>query len=429
MNAPHDKRRVETKDFDSRAMAMGLFDELRSQTSDTVGVTRESYGKGEQKALNLIKSAAQEHGLETEIDAAANLIVTLPGNAPDRPVIACGSHVDSVPQGGNYDGAAGVVAGLVCLARLRAEAIVPQRTIKLWALRGEESAWYGKSYIGSSALFGLLSPDDLAAIHRNGKRVLADALKSCGAAVARIGRGEQLLDPASIAAYLELHIEQGPVMVARDLPTAVVTGIRGCIRHRSVRCRGEAGHSGAVPRWLRRDALFAAAELISNLDEHWRVLLERGLDLVVTCGIIGTNPDDHSMSRIPGEVTFSFEVRSQSMDTLEAFYHLMQTECRQIGKSRKVQFEFDRRVLSLPARMDEGWMKRLLDVSSSLGLPTETIPSGAGHDAAIFSNAGIPTGMIFVRNENGSHNPDEAMDIDDFMKGTEILYHALLTAD
>ena len=190
----------------------------------------------------------------------------------------------------------------------------------------------------------------------------------------------------------------------------------------------KAGHSGAVPRWLRRDALFPTAELISNLDEHWRVLLERGLDLVVTCGIIGTNPDDHSMSRIPGEVTFSFEVRSQSMDTLEAFHHLMQTECRQIGKSRKVQFEFDRRVLSLPARMDEGRVKRLQDVSSSLGLPTENISSGAGHDAAIFSNAGVPTGMIFVRNENGSHNPDEAMDINDFMMGTEILYHSLLAA-
>ena len=429
MNAPHEKREVGTKDFDALSMATWLFDELRRQTADTVGVTRESYGKGEQKALNLIKSVAKDRGLETEIDEAANLIVTMPGSEPDRPVIACGSHIDSVPQGGNFDGAAGVVAGLVCLARMRAEGIIPQRTIKLWALRGEESAWYGKSYIGSSALFGRLSSDDLAATHRNGKLVLADALKSCGAAVDRIERGEQLLEPASISVYLELHIEQGPVMVARDLPTAVVTGIRGCIRHRSVLCRGEAGHSGAVPRWLRRDALFATAELISNLDEHWRVLLERGLDLVITCGIIGTNPDDHSMSRIPGEVSFSFEIRSQSMDTLEAFYHLMQTEFHRIEKSRMVKFEFDRRVVSLPARMDEGWVKRLQDISSSLGLSTETIPSGAGHDAAVFSNAGIPSGMIFVRNENGSHNPDEAMDIDDFMKGTEILYHAFQTED
>ena len=127
-------------------------------------------------------------------------------------------------------------------------------------------------------------------------------------------------------------------MVARGFPVAVVTGIRGNIRHRSVRCVGEAGHSGAVPRWLRRDAVFAAADLISRLDEHWRVLLERGLDLVVTTGIIGTNAAEHAMSRIPGEVEFSFEVRSQSLETLEAFYHLMRTECRNISAARKVEF-------------------------------------------------------------------------------------------
>ncbi|MHA1537262.1 MAG: Zn-dependent hydrolase [Alphaproteobacteria bacterium] len=429
MSAPRGKRRGKLAGFDPRSMATGLFDELRRQTADTLGVTRESYGKGEQAGLNLIEAAAREHGLKTETDAAANLIVTLPGSDPGQPAIACGSHIDSVPLGGNFDGAAGVIAGLIALARMRAQAIVPPRTVKLFVLRGEESAWYGKSFIGSSALFGLLTPADLAATHRDGTKVLRDAMKSCGAGVARIAKGERLLDPASLAAYLELHIEQGPVMVARDFPTAIVTGIRGCLRHRAMRCQGEAGHSGAVPRWLRRDALFATAELIANLDEHWRVLLERGLDLVVTCGIIGTNPDDHSMSRIPGEVTFSFEVRSQSLDTLEAFYHVMQTECRQIEKSRKVRFEFDRRVLSHPARMDEGWVKRLQDVSSRLGLPTETIPSGAGHDAAIFANAGIPSGMIFVRNQKGSHNPDEAMDINDFMKGAEILYHALLAAD
>ncbi len=262
MNAPPENHPVETIDFDARSLAIWLFDEPRNQTADeTAGATRESYGKGEQKALDLIKSVATEHGLETEIDEAANLIMTLPGSEPDRPSIACGSHIDSVPQGGNYDGAAGVVAGLLCLARMRTQNIVPQRTIKLWALRGEESAWYGKSYIGSSALFGHLCADDLAAAHRNGRRSLADALKSCGAAVDRIERGDQLLDPASIAVYLELHIEQSPVMVARDLPTAIVTGIRGCIRHRTIRCLGETGHSGAAPRWLRRDALFTTAEL------------------------------------------------------------------------------------------------------------------------------------------------------------------------
>src|SRR6185312_6005596 len=120
----------------------------------------------------------------------------------------------------------------------------------------------------------------LALPHRTDRRSLREHMRERGADVERIARGERLLDPATVAAYLELHIEQGPVMVARGMPTAVVTGIRGNIRHQAVTCLGEAGHSGAVPRWLRRDAVFAVAELITHLDEHWRILLERGLDLV-----------------------------------------------------------------------------------------------------------------------------------------------------
>lgn len=414
--------------IDSKALGARLFDDLREATTDGIGVTRQSYGPGEQRAMELIKKAAEEHGLATSWDAAANLVVTVDGREPDLPFVACGSHLDSVPQGGNFDGAAGVIAGLLCLARMRAEGFVPRRTIKLIALRGEESAWFGKSYIGSSALLGQLTEQDLASTNQAIGRTLADCMREHGADVDRIGRGEPLLDPKSIAAYLELHIEQGPVMVARGLPTAIVTGIRGNVRHKSIVCVGEAGHSGAVPRWLRRDAVFAAAELISHLDEHWRVLLERGLDLVVTTGIIATNPAEHAMSRIPGEVGFSFEVRSQSSETLEAFYHLMRTECRNIGISRKVDFRFDRRVDSKPARMNEGWIERLKMLSEKLGLPTETIPSGAGHDASVFANAGVPAAMIFVRNEHGSHNPREAMNLDDFFLGTELLYHAMLDA-
>lgn len=419
-------RRTDAGAFDLPGLAARLFDALRTATGDGIGVTRESYGPGEQKAAEIIKATAEEMGLATEWDAAANLVVTLRGREADRPFIACGSHLDSVPQGGNYDGAAGVIAGLLCLARLRHEGVTPSRTIKLIALRGEESAWFGKTYIGSSALFGELSEADLTLRHRTDRRSLKEHMQERGADVERIAAGETLLDPATVAAYLELHIEQGPVMVARDLPTAVVTGIRGNIRHQAVTCIGEAGHSGAVPRWLRRDAVFAVAELITHLDEHWRILLERGLDLVITTGIIGTNPAEHAMTRIPGEVSFSLDIRSQSIDTLEAFYQLLLTECRSIGAARKVEFRFDRRLESRPARMSEAWIERLTAISSRLGLPTETLPSGAGHDASIFANAGVPSAMIFVRNEHGSHNPAEAMELDDFLKGVELLYQALL---
>lgn len=426
MTAPRQTSSLSSNSLDLRTLAASLFDELRHATGDGVGITRESYGVGEQKAVEIIKAFAERHGLPTEWDAAANLVITLPGRKPNHPFIACGSHLDSVPHGGNYDGAAGVIAGLLSIVRMHSEGVVPPHTIKVIGLRGEESAWFGKAYVGSSALFGQLTKDDLALTDRKTGRSLADCMRERGADINRIARGERLLDPKDVAAYLELHIEQGPVMVSRDLPTAIVTGIRGNVRHKNVVCLGEAGHSGAVPRWLRRDAVFAIAELIGHVDEHWRVLLERGLDLVVTVGMIGTNPEDHAISRIPGEVRFSFEARSQDTYTLEAFYNLFRAECERITKTRKVQFRLDRRLDSSPARMDEGWIERLIKLSDQLGLPMETVASGAGHDAAVFANAGIPAAMIFVRNKNGSHNPYEAMELDDFAKGTELLYHALL---
>jgi N-carbamoyl-L-amino-acid hydrolase len=214
-------------------------------------------------------------------------------------------------------------------------------------------------------------------------------------------------------------------MVARELPLAVVSGIRGNVRHNQVVCTGEAGHSGVVPRWLRRDAMFAVADLIVRLDDHWRVLLERGTDLVVTAGVVTTDPAEHSISRIPGRVSFSFEARSKSPDTLEAFYQLMHAECKAISRERGVKFEFDRRQMSEPAQMDPAICAVIADACKQRGTAYDVIPSGAGHDASLFANAGVPAGMLFIRNQNGSHNPDEAMEMSDFMLGVQVLDDAV----
>jgi len=408
------------------ALADRMFTELRALSVDGGGVSRESYGPGEQAAMEYCAVIAEKEGLAVRYDAAANLILELAGADEAAPCIVCGSHLDSVPQGGNYDGAAGVIAGLLALIRMKRAGTVPPRTIRVMALRGEESAWFGQCYLGSSALFGQLAADDLDRRHRTTGRTLGDYMKEAGAEVERIRDGERLLDPATVAAYIELHIEQGPVMVARDLPVAVVTGLRGNIRHGGVVCRGEAGHAGAIPRWLRHDAVMATADLLHRYDEHWRALLERGLDLVVTAGMIATDPEEHAMSRIPGECRFCLEVRSQSIDTLEAFYQLMRTEADNVGRERGVAFEFDRRSLSQPAVMDERWIRHLLESCAALDLPAERLASGAGHDAAVFANSGVPSAMIFVRNEHGSHNPREAMALDDFLHGADVLHAALL---
>jgi beta-ureidopropionase / N-carbamoyl-L-amino-acid hydrolase len=411
-----------------RDLAEELFEALKRETGDGVGITREAYSERESAALAIVEAKAAELGLTSERDAGANLVVTLPGSEPKLPFLACGSHLDSVPQGGNFDGAAGVVAALAVLASFAGEGFTPRRSVRLYGLRGEESARFGKAYIGSSALFGKLSAANLSAKDLTTGRTLADCMRDVGVDVDRLKKRRPLINPKSIAAWIELHIEQGPVLVSRDLPIGIVTGIRGNFRHRTVECIGEPGHSGAVPRWLRHDAVFATAELISRLDRHWETFLERGEDAVVTCGVLGTDPQEHAIARIPGRVRFSFEVRSQSRETLESFYELFLSECRSIEERSGVEFNLDRRVDSAPALMDAGWVVRLKQAARGLGLPDEEIPSGAGHDAAIFANAGVPSAMIFVRNRHGSHNPKESMDLDDFVKGVAVMKEAIKEA-
>jgi N-carbamoyl-L-amino-acid hydrolase len=411
-----------------RALAERLFADLRELSFDGVGITRDSYGAGESAALSIIDHAARAHGLATERDAAANLVVTLPGFNPALPALACGSHLDSVPHGGNFDGAAGVIAGLLALIALRDEGVRLPRSIRLYGLRGEESAAFGRAYTGSSALFGRLSAADLDLRHAVTGRTLGEAMQDVGADMHRIARGEVLLDPTSLSGWLELHIEQGPVLDTRGIPLAAVTGIRGNVRHREVVCLGEAGHSGAVPRGLRHDAVFAVAELLHRMDAHWQAFLDQGEDLVVTTGVIGTDPSEHAIARIPGKARFSFEARSENPATLEAFYDVFEAECRAVGADKSVRFETGPRLDTAPAVMDHTLVGCIRAAIRRLGLPDEPMPSGAGHDSAVFANAGVPSAMVFVRNAHGSHNPDEAMGMDDFMQGVEALRQALVAA-
>lgn len=412
---------------DAAASAEALFAALHRIGWDGTGITRPSYAAAESAALDHIAAAAHALGLATRRDRAANLVVTLPGADPGLASVSCGSHLDSVPQGGNFDGAAGVIAGLLALAALR-DLPGRRRDLCLFALRGEESAWFGRPYLGSSALFGDLGAEDLATPRLGDGETLAEAMAATGADVPAIAEGARLLDPARLAAWFELHIEQGPVLVARNLPVAVVTGLRGNLRHREIVCAGAAGHSGAVPRWLRHDAVFAVAELIARLDRHWQQMLAQGQDLVVTVGTIGTDPAEHAISRIPGLVRFSLEARSESADTLAAFDALLHEECAAIESATGVAFRFDRRRDTAPAQMDPALIASLRETAAALGLPGETMPSGAGHDAAVFANHGVPSAMIFVRNAHGSHNPNEAMAMTDFLDGTRLLLAALAQA-
>lgn len=405
-------------------LARDLFDDLRVAHHDGVGITRETYGPGETAAMRRIERLASGAGLDCAWDAAANLRITLPGTDPALPAASCGSHLDSVPQGGNYDGAAGVIAGLMALLSAPRP---PPRTLHLFVLRGEESAWYGRPYLGSSALLGQFDPAwlDLPNIRDPGL-TLGAAMAREGADLGAVASRAPLIAPGSLSHFVELHIEQGPVMVARKVPVGLVSGIRGNHRHPAARAIGEAAHSGAVPRWLRRDAVLGAADFAMRLDATWRTLLERGEDLVMTFGIFTTDPSEHAMTRVPGEVRFTLEWRSESEATLDAFGALVAAEAAEIARERRVRIELGPGVRTPPAMMDARLLAFARRLCQTARLPHEVVASGAGHDAAIFANAGVPAAMVFVRNEHGSHNPREAMDFSDFLHGAAVLREVLL---
>ncbi|MFJ3371498.1 allantoate amidohydrolase [Pseudomonas sp. NPDC086251] len=406
-----------------KQQARQIFSEIAELSQDLeIGITRESYGAGENAAIAYLSQFARANGLHVHTDRAGNVIYQR-ANDNGQPAIWIGSHLDSVPQGGNYDGLAGVVAGLLCLIRLDREQVQTLQPLRVLGLRGEESAWFGKSYMGSRALIGGLTGHDLALVNRFSKKTLGEAMRAVGADLEAIVSQQWLIEREQFAGYLEVHIEQAESLERMGQAIGIVPGIRGNLRHNLVRCLGEDGHSGAVSREDRHDSVFAVSELVAHIDQRWGEWLSDGKDLVVTVGTFGTNASHHAVSRIPGEVSFSLEIRSLHQPTLEAFYRLIHAEIRHIEEHRQVRFEFDERIDTQPAAMHGPWVDALVRVTREHGWKGVLTPSGAGHDAAVFANAGIPSAMLFIRNQHGSHNPHEAMELDDFIEATEVLYH------
>jgi beta-ureidopropionase / N-carbamoyl-L-amino-acid hydrolase len=403
-------------------LAAALFDSLKQATRRGSGIVRDSYGPGEQAAHDIMRTAAEDIGLDVSVDAIGNLMMTMRGRDPRAPRIIIGSHLDSVSQGGNYDGAAGVVAGLCALAALRQAGIQIGCDITVMGIRAEESAWFDVAYLGSAGAFGLLDPACLGIPRSDNGRTLEATLIECGFDPQAIRERRRLLDPARIRAYLELHIEQGPTLVAKQLPAAVVTGIRGCKRFRNARCIGEYGHSGAVNRLHRHDAVAATVALLHHLENVWLQQEAAGADLVITSGELYTNPAMHGPSKIAGETHFVIDVRSVADATMNAVADEARHAAARIGEAYRVGFDLGATSDSPPAIMDGRLRASLV---SRLQEPFE-MASGAGHDAAVFAKMGIPTGMIFVRNQHGSHNPDEAMTLEDFGTATRAMLGLLV---
>lgn len=401
-----------------RNLARDLFARIFAATTGPgLGVTRESYGLGETAALQLVAEVAREHGLEPRSDRAGNLFIASDGKWPDEAVVI-GSHLDSVPCGGNYDGLAGVLAGLLCMIKAKARGV--NKPFVALGLRGEESAWYGIPYIGSRAIFGRLSNDDLQRRHvKLPGKSLGNAMASCALTdMPAIAKGERLLPTYAIKEFWELHIEQGPVLQDKGVPVGIVTGIRGNTRAPKARMFGQAGHSGTTPHYLRKDAVLRFSQLLVRLDLHRQFVHEMGKDIVMTCGIVGTDPAKHSMTTIADEVTFALDVRSMDAPIVHNFYDYAK------GLAGD-DVEWGDLVTTPGLKINDGTWCRVAEACERLGVNAMPMPSGAGHDAAIFAHNGVESGMVFVRNQHGSHNPHEAMNIDDFMLGVEVLWETV----
>src|SRR5204863_9499870 len=250
-------------------LAASLFEALSRATRHGRGNVRDSYGDGEQAAHDISRSAADAAGLEVSIDPIGNLSMTLPGRDRSAPRIVMGWHLDSGPHGGNFDGAAGVVAGVSVLSAMKRARFVPDYDLSVMAIRAEESAWFDIAYLGSGGAFGLLDPACLSIPRSDNGQSLEATLKQRGFDPQPIRARRRLLDPSRIRAYLELHIEQGPTLVARGLPAAVVSGIRGCRRFRNARWTGAYGHWGGVSRTYRRDAVAATVASLHTVETVW----------------------------------------------------------------------------------------------------------------------------------------------------------------
>ncbi len=397
-----------------------LFDRLRADGLDEPGVSRDPYGAGEQRAHATIAAVARGLNLEITADAAANMYMTLPGQDRSAPRVVIGSHLDSVPHGGNFDGAAGVVAGLAAVKALQTLGLQPAQDITVMVIRAEESVWFQVSYIGSRGALGTLPDGALDVCRIDTGRRLADHITDCGGDPEQLARRVAYLDPASIRAYLELHIEQAPSLVEAGRPVAICTGIPGNFRYPHARIEGADDHVG-LPRRFRRDAAMAGAAFAMAMDALWEEFDAKGIPMACTIGRFHTDPTRHGLTIVPGVFSFSLDVRAYDEAILLELEQRVNAIIAGIEQQRGVRFHRGPIARAAVGPADPAIRSALTAAADDLGIATLDIGSPASHDGAAFAACGVPIGMVFVKNRNGSHNPFEAMDINDLLDGTSVL--------
>jgi len=398
-----------------RARLLGRLAQLAELgASPSGGINRPAYGPAHAQAAAQVARWAQEAGLEVGLDATGNLIVTLAGEHPERPAIALGSHLDTVPHGGAFDGALGVLAGLEVLQTLREQRVPLARPLTLIAFADEEGNNFGIGVLSAQLWIGAIPPERHAEILDREGRSLDDYLKAFAVpGVTRSVRPE-------LAGYLELHVEQGPVLDRDGGVAAAVTGIVG-ISRTTVRFVGEANHAGTTPMALRKDALWGGAEVALKVRE---VAFATGTEAVGTVGLFEVSPGATNV--VPGEVELRIELRSLDESLLARLRADLEAFAAEVAARHRLSLTLEPWHLSPATPMHPLALKATEQALADAGLPVRSMPSWAGHDAKVLARR-MPTGMIFVPSRGGySHSPLEDTDDDHCAAGAEVLLHAAL---
>ncbi|HYL81469.1 MAG TPA: Zn-dependent hydrolase, partial [Candidatus Acidoferrum sp.] len=383
------------------------------------GVTRLAFTPPDQSARRLFQDSLAAAGLAVRLDAVGNVFGRRQGRENSLPPLLLGSHLDSVPSGGRFDGPLGVLSALEVARALDDGRTGTRRPIEIACFVAEESSRFGTGTLGSRAVVGKLTSEMLDGLRDAEGRTLAEILRECGLSPERLGEARRL--PGEYHAYLELHLEQGAILEHAGIPVGLVTGIAAPTRFR-VTYTGRADHSGATPMGLRRDALVAAAELVLSVR---RIVLAHGAPTGVgTVGVLRVLPG--AMNVIPGQASLGIDLRDIAADAKQRVARKVQAAVRRIARKWALEVSVETLADEAPVPLPE----RIRQISSAAcracEIPFLELPSGAGHDAMYLAEI-ADTGMIFTRCREGiSHNPAEFVDPRDVAAGATVLAETAL---
>ncbi|WP_246337754.1 allantoate amidohydrolase [Azospirillum oleiclasticum] len=386
--------------------------------SDEEGaLTRLYLSPAHREAVAWLRDRMTEAGMSVRLDPAATLIGRYEGTRPGLPAVLIGSHIDTVRNAGRYDGNFGVLAGVQAVAELNRRGERLPFAIEVLAFGDEEGVRFPVTLTGSRAIAGTVTPGAFDVADRDGVRH-GDALRAFGGDPDRVG--EAAKRPEDVLAYLELHIEQGPVLESEGLPVGVVTAINGARRFR-ITVGGMAGHAGTVPMEMRRDALTAAAEMILAIER--RALAEP--DLVATVGTIEALPG--AVNVIPGRARFTIDLRAPQDSQRDKAAEDIRAALDGIAAYRRVTLAVEPIHAAPAAQCDPTLMDAFAAAIERAGIRPFRLPSGAGHDAMALATL-CPVAMLFVRCKGGvSHNPAESITVDDAAVALDVLLDMLRT--